>query len=229
MINSFGSREQGMAEDKTKYYREELKRLTDENHDVRESLRLMYESVRAMAALYHVSQRITADTDVLKLLSEILAASLAVLKASDGSLLLLDEATSELVFAVVRGSAADTLVGYRLPKGAGIAGWAVEHREPQIIMDVRRDTRFYSQVDEAFGSTTRSMVCVPICLDNGRTLGVIEILNKLSDREFNQDDLNLILIVAQLAATAMRRAERVTEEIELKERRAALLNVVKPR
>jgi GAF domain-containing protein len=129
----------------------------------------------------------------------------------------------------VRGRLADALPGYRLPKGAGIAGWVVEHCEPQIITDVRGDTRFYSLVDESFGNTTRSMVCVPVCLDNGRTLGVIEILNKLSDREFSQDDLNLAMIVAQLAATAMRRAERVTEEIEVKERRVALLKAVKPR
>lgn len=218
-----------MPENRAKAYREELKRLSEENRDLRESLHLVYESVRAIASLHYASQHITADTDLLALLGKILDASLAVLRASDGSLLLLDEPTGELVFAVVRGRLADALPGYRLPKGAGIAGWVVEHCEPQIITDVRGDTRFYSLVDESFGNTTRSMVCVPVCLDNGRTLGVIEILNKLSDREFSQDDLNLAMIVAQLAATAMRRAERVNEEVEVKERRVALLNAVKPR
>lgn len=218
-----------MPENIAKVYREELKRLAEENRDLRESLNLVYDSVRAIASLHYASQHITADTDLLALLGKILDSSLAVLKASDGSLLLLDEPTGELVFAVVRGRLADALPGYRLPKGAGIAGWVVEHCEPQIITDVRGDTRFYSLVDESFGNTTRSMVCVPVCLDNGRTLGVIEILNKLSDREFSQDDLNLAMIVAQLAATAMRRAERVNEEVEVKERRVALLNAVKPR
>jgi len=218
-----------MPEDTAKFLREELKRLTDENHDLREALRTQSESVRAMAMLYHESQKISADTDILQLLGHILDVSLAVLKASDGSLLLQDEGTGELVFAVVRGKVTDRLTGYRLPKGAGIAGWVVDHLEPQVILDVRHDMRFFPQVDEAFGITTRSMVCVPVYLDNGRVLGVIEILNKLSDREFNQDDLNLMLIVAQLAATAMRRAERVTEEAERKSRRAALLHGAKPR
>lgn len=215
-----------MAEEATKYLREEVRRLTDENRDLREGMRAMYESVRALAALYRVSQNIDANTDILKLLGDILDTSLAVLKASDGSLLLQDENTGELVFTAVRGKSADKLIGYRLPKGVGIAGWVVEHREPQVILNVQHDTRFYPQVDEAFGNTTRSMVCVPISLDNGRLLGVIEILNKISDRGFDQDDLNLMLIVAQLAATAMRRAERVTEEIE---RKAALLQTAKPR
>jgi sigma-B regulation protein RsbU (phosphoserine phosphatase) len=218
-----------MAEETNKYLREEVKRLTDENRDLRDGMRAMYESVRALAALYRVSQNIDADTDVLRLLGDILDTSLAVLKASDGSLMLQDEGTGELVFTVVRSKVADQLIGYRLPKGAGIAGWVVEHCEPQVILNVQHDTRFYPQVDEAFGSVTRSMVCVPIYLDNGRVLGVIEILNKLSDREFTQDDLNLMLIVAQLAATAMRRAERATEEVERTERRAALLQLAKPR
>ena len=217
-----------MPEDSAKFLREEVKRLTDENRDLRDAMRAQTESVRAIALLYHESQKISADTDILHLLSHILDVSLAVLKASDGSLLLQDDATGELAFAVVRGKVADRLTGYRLPKGAGIAGWVVEHLEPQVILDVRHDTRFYPLVDEAFGITTRSMVCVPVYLDNGRVLGVIEILNKMSDREFTQDDLNLMLIVAQLAATAMRRAERVSEEAERKQRRAALLHGAKP-
>ncbi len=217
-----------MAQETVKYLREEVRRLTDEVRDLRDGLEAVHASVRALAALYHVSQNITPDTDIFQLLADILDTSLAVLKASDGSLMLQDEATGELVFTVVRSRVSDKLMGYRLPKGVGIAGWVAEHCQPQIILDVRRDSRFFPQIDEAFGITTRSMVCVPVYLDNGRVLGVIEILNKLSDREFNQDDLNLMLIVAQLAATAMRRAERATEEVERRERRAALLQAIKP-
>jgi len=114
-------------------------------------MRAQTESVRAIAMLYHESQKIRPDTDILQLLAHILDVSLAVLKASDGSLLLQDDATNELVFAVVRGKVTDRLTGYRLPKGAGIAGWVVEHLEPQVILDVRHDMRFYPQVDEAFG------------------------------------------------------------------------------
>lgn len=217
-----------MTEEPVKYLREEVRRLMDENRDLHDGLRAMYESVRALAALYRASQNIDAGTDILKLLGDILDTSLAVLKASDGSLMLCDEATGDLVFTVVRSRIADKLLGYRMPKGVGIAGWVAEHCQPQIILDVRHDNRFFSQIDETFGITTRSMVCVPVYLDNGRVLGVIEIINKLSDREFNQDDLNLMLIVAQLAATAMRRAERVTEESERQERRAVLLQTIKP-
>ena len=80
-------------------------------------------------------------------------------------------------------------------------------------------------MDESFGFQTRTLVSVPVQLDNGRVLGVIEALNKTSEREFTQDDLELLLIVSQLAATAMRRAERAGEIIE---RRSALLHKPPP-
>jgi GAF domain-containing protein len=199
-----------MPDESGRFLKDEAKRLTQENRDLREELGALRESVRALSALHAISQEISASTNVLRLLTQILDASLKVLKASDGSLALSDDETGELVFSVVRGSAADRLVGFRLPKGKGIAGWVAEHREAQIVQNVRGDPRFFSQVDETLGFQTRSMVCVPVYLDDGRVLGVITALNKVSDRQFTQDDLDLMLVVAQLAATAMRRAERAS-------------------
>jgi GAF domain-containing protein len=208
----------------TKFLKEEAARLAKENGDLREDLRLQRQTLRALSALYYVSQNITPEVDVLMLMGEIMDAALGVVRAGDGSLMLTDEESGDLVFTVVRGAAADRLVGYRLPRGKGIAGWVAQHRQAQIVRDVRRDPRFYAQVDEALGFSTRSIVCVPVYLDDGRVLGVIEVLNKLADGEFSQDDLNLILIVAQLAATAMRRAERAIEAAEREQRRIALLH-----
>ncbi len=213
-----------MASDSLRFLKDEAARLTQENHALRQELATLRQSARALLSLYHVSQGITPQVDVLKLLSDILDSALTGLHASDGSLMLMDEATGDLVFSVVRGDAAGRLEGYHLPKGMGIAGWVTEHRQPQVVRDVRHDPRFYAQVDEALGFKTHSMLCVPVYLDDGRLLGVIEVLNKVSDSEFSQDDLSWLLIVAQLAATAMRRAERAIEAVEREKRRAALFH-----
>ena len=197
-----------MSDEAVRFLKEEAKRFADENRELRDELRALRESVHALSSLYYLSQALTAETDVFKLLSDILDTSMAVLKASDGSLMLSDETSGELVFAVVRGTAAESLQGYRMPAGQGIAGSVATSHRPEIVMDVRRDPRFYSLVDETIGFKTRSMVCVPLVLDTGRVLGVIQILNKVSDREFTQDDLDLMLVVAQLSVTAMHRAER---------------------
>jgi GAF domain-containing protein len=212
-----------MPEDSNRFLKDEGRRLSDENHDLKQELQALRESVRALSALYNISQRITPETDVVNLLSKILDAAMAVLKASDGSLMLMDEELGELVFVVVRGEATGRLEGYRLPKGQGIAGSVAASHKPEIIRDPRRDPRFYASVDETLNFRTRSMVCVPVYLDDGRTLGVINALNKVSDREFTEDDLDLMLVVAQLAATAIRRAERATEQRERQKRRSDLL------
>lgn len=213
-----------MASDSLKYLKDEAARLTQENHALREELTSLRQAARALSSLYHVSQNITPRVDVLKLLGDILDSALTGLNASDGSLMLVEEETGDLVFSVVRGDAAGRLEGYHLPPGKGIAGWVAKERQPQVVRDVRRDPRFYVQVDESLGFTTRSMVCVPVYLDDGRLLGVIEVLNKVSGGEFSQEDLDLLLIVAQMAATTMRRAERAIESAEREKRRAALLH-----
>ena len=213
-----------MTTNPLRFTKEEAARLAHENSDLRADLQALHQSVRALSTLYYVSQHITPEVDVMRLLGDILDTALAVLKASDGSLTLTDEETGDLVFTVVRGSAADRLIGYRLPAGTGIIGWVAQHREPQNVRQVHQDPRFYPRVDEAFGFNTRSMVCVPVTLDDGRVLGVVSVLNKVSDNEFTQEDLDLILVVAQMAATAMRRAERAIETAERERRRAALLN-----
>jgi sigma-B regulation protein RsbU (phosphoserine phosphatase) len=213
-----------MAGDSLKFLKEEAARLTQENHDLRQELTGLRQAARALSSLYYISQQITPQVDVLALLGHILDSALLGLSAADGSLMLVDDETGDLVFSVVRGDVSGRLEGYRLPKGKGIAGWVAQHRQPQAVRDVRRDPRFYAQVDEAFGFNTRSMVCVPVYLDDGRLLGVIEVLNKVSDKEFTQDDMDLLLIISQLAATAMRRAERAIEASEREKRRAALIH-----
>src|SRR3990172_4927993 len=188
----------------------EVTRLKEENRDLRAELTVLQSSIRALSALQDLIQQLTPTTDVLDLLSDLLESVLAVVGASDGSLLLVDEDTKEMVFAVVHGKAKERLTGYRLGQGQGIAGWVTSHREPQIVQDVRHDPRFSPLVDETFDFQTRSLAAMPL-LDRHRLLGVIEAINKI-DRPFTEVDHDLLRIVAQLATTALVRAEAVTGE-----------------
>lgn len=218
-----------MPEESLKFLQEEARRLTDENRELHEELRDLSESVHALTNLYEALEHITPATNLCGLLEKIVDTTMAMLKASDGSLLLVDDQKNELVFAVVRGGMAGKLEGYRMPLEKGVAGWVATQRQPQVVLDVRRDPHFYSQIDELFGFQTRSLVCVPVYLDDGRVLGVIEIVNKTSDRDFRQTDLHLLLIAAHLAATAMRRAERYIQQAEARDARRAILLTLRPK
>ena len=197
--------------DPLRFLQGEVSRLRQENQELKDELTVLRSSVRGLSAIQDLIQRMTPQTDLLAVLDDLLGSALAVLGASDGSLLLKDDETDELVFAIVRGEARDRLTGYRLPPGRGIAGWVVENREPTVVQDVRKDPRFYPQVDETFGFTTQTLACVPL-LDGERIVGVIEAVNKLSNREFSAEDYHLLMVVAQLATVAIRRAEEFARE-----------------
>lgn len=203
-----------MRESKTdpiRFLQTEAARLRQENRELREELAILRSSVRALSALQDLIQRMTPKSDLLGLLDDLLAAALAVVGASDGSLLLLDDETEELVFAVVRGSARNQLTGYRLPPGKGIAGWVADTRKPLVVQDVHNDPRFFPQVDETLGFKTQTLACVPL-LDGNRVLGVIEAINKTPDRAFTVEDNDLLMVLAQLASVAITRAEAFAEE-----------------
>jgi GAF domain-containing protein len=185
---------------------QEIARLRDENRGLKEEMALLRSSVRALCALQDVIQRITGSTDVIALLDDLLASALAVAGAEDGSLLLVDEEKDQLAFAVVHGRMRQQLTGYRIPRSQGIAGWVAENRKPVVVRDVRADPRFSPAVDEDFQFRTRSMVCVPL-IEGERVLGVIEAINKTSNREFTDTDLDLLTVTAQLASVAIARAE----------------------
>jgi len=92
-------------------------------------------------------------------------------------------------------------VGYRIKSDAGIAGWVVENQQPIIVNHPRQDWRFSVQVDEEFHFTTRSIASVPVTSEQGKFMGVIQLLNKRG--EFTQADIALLLILSQVAAKVL--------------------------
>jgi GAF domain-containing protein len=198
-------------DDPVRMLQQEVSRLRAENQDLKDEVAILKSSVQALVGLQDVIERLSPQSDILMLLDDILASALAAVGASDGSLLLVDDDTDELVFAVVHGQARERLTGFRQPIGEGIAGWVAESRKPAIVEDVANDHRFSPRVDKTFDFQTRTIAGVPL-LDGDRVLGVLEAVNKDYDREFSDQDRDLLQVVGQLAAIAIRRAEEVSED-----------------
>jgi sigma-B regulation protein RsbU (phosphoserine phosphatase) len=189
-----------------KFLREENQRLLDENRLLREEIMAMRGYLNGLSSLQRAAQAITAEEDPLTLLDRILYSALTVIDAEDGSILLLDEEASQLVFVVVHGELGRALTGYRIPGDLGIAGWVATNKEPQIVNNARADQRFSSYIDETFQFVTYSLLCVPM-ISRERVLGVIEVLNKFDQQDFNETDVDLLSTLAYLAAAAIDRME----------------------
>ena len=89
--------------------------------------------------------------------------------------------------------------------GAGFTGWVAQHGTPLLIDDANADPRGANipgtdDIDE-------SMIVVPMRYDD-EVVGVITI-SKLGLRQFTQDDLQLLSILADQAATAVESARHL--------------------
>jgi PAS domain S-box-containing protein len=74
------------------------------------------------------------------------------------------------------GPNADDLKGTPVDIRTGLCGWVATHREPLLVEDAYKDTRFLQEVDGVTGFKTRNCLCLPL-LDRLELTGVIQLLN----------------------------------------------------
>ncbi len=181
------------------FLNQEVRRLREENEELREEVEALRRYVEAIQAPADAIEQLKPDTEIMPLLDRILQSALIVINAKDGSLLVLDEESGELVFVLVHGEVDKSkLLGYRIPSGQGVAGWAAQHATPAIIQSPRADLRFFPAIDDAFDFRTQSILAVPI-IGRERVLGVIEILNKYADKPFTRADQALVVLLCRFA------------------------------
>lgn len=185
-----------------RFLQEENQRLRTVNQELSEELSDLRNVLKSLRGLQQVIANLDMRVELQPLLDRILYEALRVVDAADGSLILLDPETNELVFVLVRGQLSDVLQGHRMPADTGVAGWVMANKEPAIVNNVQQDERFYAAVDAQFQFHTESLACVPL-ISRGRALGVIEVVNKFSGRPFDDHDLEMLTLLAPIAAAAI--------------------------
>ena len=121
------------------------------------------------------------------------------------SILLKDTKTGDLVFSVVVGTNSKRLQGVRLPKGEGIAGYVMKTGKPLVVENVTTDERFSNRVDKYTQFKTLSIIAAPLKADN-KNFGVIELINRINDESFSEQDLDLLSSIAEYAGIAIERS-----------------------
>ena len=167
---------------------------------------------------------INSTLNIAEVLESIMRYANRVTNSVASTLMLLDEETGELVFSVPTGPESDKLTDFRLPPGKGIAGWVAENEQHLLIPDVKKDKRFYGKTDEMSGFETKSILCVPLKAKS-KMIGVLEVINKVDDTSFTEEDAMLLNIFANQAAVAIENArfygelkDRYEEEKQLQEK-----------
>lgn len=166
---------------------------------------LANERLGQLSLLYQVSQSMASTFDLGTVLEDTIQLAAAVSDASTAALLLIEEERGELVMEYTHGERGDRLHMQRMALGEGIPGWVATHGQPVLSNDARNDPRFDAKIDARMGFLTQSVVCVPV-QTRGKTMGVLEVLNKRGERAFDGEDLSLMITTANQAAIAIENA-----------------------
>ena len=171
----------------------------------------LFEAERAARVRIEHVQAVTdaalAHLEVNELLNVLLPRIRGILDADTCAVLLLDVQTNELVARAALGIEEE--VGIRIPLGAGFAGRVAQEARPMVI-----DVDEYPVYNPILRQKKlKCMVGVPL-LVRGASLGVLHV-GTLTPRQFTQDEVELLQIVAERVAIAIERAQLHEELIQL--------------
>ena len=163
-----------------------------------------------LARMVEVSRVLNSTTKESQLLEYILDEATDLTAAESASLLLFDEQTRELRFKAAAQGMPESLLATPVPIDSSIAGAIFVAEKPMIINDAQQDERWHPQVDRKINFHTESILGVPMHNGENKVIGVLETVNKKVGK-FNQDDVNTLAILADIAGVAIEKARLFTE------------------
>jgi len=176
-----------------------LEALTSQAASALENARL-YERVerarREEAQMLEVTSVIASELQLDTLLTKVINATTAILDADRSTLFMYDEQTDELWSRVAEGLETREI---RFPSSAGIAGSCFSSGQVINITDAYADQRFNPEVDHKTGYQTRSILCMPVRSKQGKTIAVIQVLNKRGGPFGRTEEIRLRAFTAQVA------------------------------
>jgi signal transduction histidine kinase len=165
---------------------------------------------RQIAAVHVISRLLSSSLDLEDRLRNILTVSLQAVGAVAGTIFLHRAEDESLVFRYVVGEKAKELTGEAIPATTGLAGAVFRSGRSQITNRPHEAAEHDQEVARRIGFPTESIITVPLKYQAGRPVGVLQILNKRPG-EFDRHDLEVLEIIASVAAAAIETAQLARE------------------
>ncbi len=156
-----------------------------------------------LAALREISRAINAAWDLDTTLALITRTTARVMHMDSCSIYLLDDTGQYLVLAATTGLDPKAVGRARLKLGEGLTGWAALHGDYVAKRDAASDARF-KFLPETGETRFHSLAAVPL-ISGDHIVGAINIQTR-APHTFTRDEIELLGLVADLAAGALERA-----------------------
>ena len=177
-----------------------------------------------LALFNRVSQVLTSSYDLDQILVLLMDEVRRLLEVTACSIWLIEPEIGELVCRQAIGPHRDTILGWRLAVGQGIAGWVAGSGQSLLVNNTTADGRHFDGVDEVTGEPLHSILCVPMHAQQ-EVIGVLQVLDSQSNR-FTDMDQTLQELLATIASIAIENA-RLREQVhqDAKTRRLLLADM----
>jgi diguanylate cyclase (GGDEF)-like protein len=161
-------------------------------------------AVKRLEILTDIVKTANSILEPKKVIDLIMAKIQRLIPSEAWSILMVDEKRQLLTFELALGKKAQDVSSLRVKIGQGIAGWVAATGKPVIVNNARRDRRFSPEYDDRTTFKTRSVLCAPL-ISRGRTIGVVEIINRRGGR-FSAADRQILLTLVEPCAIAIENA-----------------------
>ncbi len=167
-------------------------------------------SLHNFSVVRDIADAVSKAMDLRHLLSMILKVAISTVSATRGFIMLENEKIGGLELKVVHGLPnkeaekkinAGVLKGAVIPLGEGIQGRVMESREPIILTDPMDEEESFPGME----NQANSLMCVPLVM-NDQAFGVIYVTNSDASDPFDQEDLDVLSILASHASSVLDQA-----------------------
>ncbi len=165
---------------------------------------------KTLLALVEASRAVTSGQALDEVFTQLARHAADVLSAQGASVLMLSDAGDELIFRAAVGPGSKGLVGIRIDADQGIAGQIIKTGRATRIDDTALNRNFLPDIDRKTRTQTHSLLAAPLIYAK-QTVGVVEVINPINKQKFNDHDLELLKLFANLTASAARNVQTLDQ------------------
>mmetsp|Transcript_23891 Transcript_23891/g.45487 ORF Transcript_23891/g.45487 Transcript_23891/m.45487 type:complete len:452 (-) Transcript_23891:304-1659(-) len=115
----------------------------------------------------------------------------------------------------------------RIPKGRGIPSFVASTAQCKVVNDVSMEQLFDEERDKSFDYHTKNMLCAPATDASGRSMAVLEVVNKLPEgTPFTELDEILVTSVAAVGGMTLRNCEVFNQALVNEMRANGLTDII---
>ncbi len=169
-------------------------------------------SFARLSRLYEIVRSLASITELDRLLNQIVASTADMLEARGAALLLAENEGGNLKVEVTSGRETVHFKNSVLSvDDRSVEGRVAQNGEPCIENLVEYSSYLFGQAGQLTENKARKLVCVPLKVQD-RVTGVLEVLDKNSGRDFNEEDVKLLEALADTASVAIENVRLYEEE-----------------